>query len=108
LILGGISYKSKSGYGPNKDNPYKLLSQNGIPTTLTEEEISVANSANLQMALQDRGMIQQVAQALKMTKDQRWGFGDFVESYKLANSIPNNATLSWKKLMELGKEFLNK
>lgn len=54
------------------------------------------------MGLQDRGMIQKAAQALKMTKDQRWDFGDYVEAYKQANSIPNNGTLSWKKLIELG------
>jgi hypothetical protein len=53
-------------------------------------------------ALQDRGMIKAAARDLGISAKK---FGDYVEAYKEDNLIPNYATLSWNKLMELGKQF---
>lgn len=77
-----------------------------IGTAIVEEAAPILRM-NLQLfAQQDRNMISQAANKLKMTPELRREFGDFVERYKDASSIPSNATLKWKELIQLGKDFL--
>ncbi|MBU3114613.1 DNRLRE domain-containing protein [Clostridium lacusfryxellense] len=59
-------------------------------------------------ACQDRGMIQKIGVALRMTNTERRNFGSYVEEYKHTTGIPNNGTLSWGLLKALAKQFLGR
>ena len=54
----------------------------------------------------DIAQVNSVANELNMTKQQRYDFGDYIEEYKASHGMPRDATLSYKQLLEIGKEFL--
>ena len=55
----------------------------------------------------DIKMIRQAAKSVGINSNESIkAFGDFVESIKRSNGMPNNYHFSWKELVELAKEFL--
>ena len=49
--------------------------------------------------------IKQISDIAKKFKIDRWGFGDYVEDYKISKGLRDGATLSWKVLEKLAKEY---
>ena len=54
----------------------------------------------------DIKQVEAAAKKLKLDRDARWEFGDYVEELK--KGIPNNKNFSFKELLEIGREFLEK
>ena len=54
----------------------------------------------------DIKQVEAAAKKLKLDRDARWEFGDYIEELK--KGIPNNKNFSFKELLEIGREFLEK
>ena len=54
----------------------------------------------------DIKQVEAAAKKLKLDRDARWEFGDYVEELK--KGIPNNKNFSFKELLEIGRAFLEK
>jgi len=112
-LLGAADYQANIRYetgnaveGTLKTNPYDLLKKNGIPQTLTDEEISAANKLDLQMmAKKDLKMVNDVAKEVGVDRN---AFGEYIHELKADLGVKANQNFTYKELLEYAKQLKGK
>jgi hypothetical protein len=57
---------------------------------------------------QDRRQLTKAAKHLGMKREERYGFGDYIEEQKQGMSGSNDYNFSWKDLLRHGRDYLRK
>ena len=86
-------------------DPYKLLEQNGMKTTLTKQEIEAAGKVQLQMmAKSDLKMVNDAAKEVGVDRNM---FGEYIHEVKQEMGMRPKDNFTYQQLLDLARELKN-
>ena len=90
--------------GTGKANPYDLLDELNIPTTLDKLDRKILDSGSWKMIKKD---LKQVKDAAKQIGVDPTEFGNYIHEIKAYEGMKANQNFSYQELLDLAKELKN-
>ncbi len=88
--------------GTRQTNPYDLLDEFDIPSTLDEVDREILDSGNWQMVKKDLKQVKDAANQIGVDTTE---FGNYIHEIKAYEGMKANQNFSYKELLDLAKEL---